>query len=590
MEISKKFLFLSSIVLLLAGCSFSSSKSSSTIASSSSEDSSSEVITSESSIESSIIESSEDSSTSSKEEESSESIETSSSEDSSISEISSIEESSSTSTISDSITSEDSSTEETSKETYDPVTYKFYCVNDFHGAVNYNNKGNYVEYGIANYFGGLKQLKEKDPEHTILLSAGDMWEGSYESNYNYGRLVTDCMNQAGFDAMALGNHEFDWGQQIIEQNALIAEFPMLCCNIREIKNGYLSENHPWKYADLVSGSVILEKGGHKIGIVGAIGSSEITSICSNKVNDIGFLDEETLACAESVKLKNAGAEIVVLALHNDANTVIGSSNYWSCYRNLKKYFDGVFTAHTHTYNNYLTDDGVPLVQSYCNGEAYSYFEITINGEDVLAKNNDVLEASKLENEYTVPFYHTMETYFEDDGVDEKLSSVAGTLEGSSLTTLTVANLGNVAIYEAYKEEYPDLIGSMMNAQRDSLDTGEVTYSDLFKSMPFFNNIVIVKLSGSNIKKEARYSNISGYFPNVESLKSSTYYTVAVIDYLLYHQGTNRIYNYFSDMADGSATILGEYSTYPADLTFDYVKKKGVIYSSDYSVNNPDFKI
>lgn len=87
-----------------------------------------------------------------------------------------------TSSIVTTSTSTSTSSSESIKLDGNEKKFKFYCANDFHGAIleGESNKGH--EAGIKKYFGELKRLKEEDPEHSILLSAGDMWQGSLESN------------------------------------------------------------------------------------------------------------------------------------------------------------------------------------------------------------------------------------------------------------------------------------------------------------------------------------------------------------------------------------------------------------------------
>ena len=55
-------------------------------------------------------------------------------------------------------------------------------------------------------------------ENTILLSSGDMWQGSSESNLTKGLIMTEWMNSLGFVSMTLGNHEFDWGEDAIKDS------------------------------------------------------------------------------------------------------------------------------------------------------------------------------------------------------------------------------------------------------------------------------------------------------------------------------------------------------------------------------------
>src|SRR5690554_2041853 len=84
-----------------------------------------------------------------------------------------------------------------------------YTLNDFHGAIFENKSAG--EIGLSKIGNFLKTVKEKQPNNTVILSAGDMFQGAAVSAMTRGKVVVDIMNYIGFDAMALGNHEFDWG-------------------------------------------------------------------------------------------------------------------------------------------------------------------------------------------------------------------------------------------------------------------------------------------------------------------------------------------------------------------------------------------
>ena len=106
-----------------------------------------------------------------------------------------------------------------------------YAINDFHGSVNEN--GN--ERGILKVGTYLKQKRKQD--NTLVLSSGDMWQGSIESNYNRGELLTYVMNNVGFDCFTLGNHEFDWGVSVIKDNKqLVSYTKFLGANIYNYPN------------------------------------------------------------------------------------------------------------------------------------------------------------------------------------------------------------------------------------------------------------------------------------------------------------------------------------------------------------------
>ena len=192
--------------------------------------------------------------------------------------------------------------------------YEFYCVNDFHGSIVEQMNGNYYESGIAKYFGKLKEYKAKDPEHTIILSAGDMFQGSLESNSNYGRLVIDAMNNVGFDAMTVGNHEFDYGPIRLLENATLMDFPLLGGNVIRYDHG--STGELWNEA--IAPSTIIERGGNKIGIVGMIGYGQTSSITSSFVQDITFESPLKLAQDEALRLREEeDCSLVIYVIHDD---------------------------------------------------------------------------------------------------------------------------------------------------------------------------------------------------------------------------------------------------------------------------------
>ena len=112
-------------------------------------------------------------------------------------------------------------------------TIDIYSVNDFHGAFSYSKDDEQTGFSrIATY---LLNKKEENP-FTVIVSAGDMWQGGIESNKTKGKIVNEAMNIATFDAMTLGNHEFDWGEEVIKENASLAEFPFLGSNLTYSSN------------------------------------------------------------------------------------------------------------------------------------------------------------------------------------------------------------------------------------------------------------------------------------------------------------------------------------------------------------------
>ena len=106
------------------------------------------------------------------------------------------------------------------------VWFDFYAINDLHGKILESDS----QEGIAGLTTYLKNAYNTQ-DNVILLSSGDMWQGSSESNLTNGLIITDWMNELGFVSMTLGNHEFDWGDDAIYENMALAQFPLLAINI-----------------------------------------------------------------------------------------------------------------------------------------------------------------------------------------------------------------------------------------------------------------------------------------------------------------------------------------------------------------------
>lgn len=110
-------------------------------------------------------------------------------------------------------------------------------VNDTHGhIIPYLDKSVDPEQqvGGAEYLAKMiERERAANPDGTILLSAGDMFQGTPVSNLFHGKPVIEIMNYLRYDAMALGNHEFDWGQNVLQSIISSASFPVVSANIFE---------------------------------------------------------------------------------------------------------------------------------------------------------------------------------------------------------------------------------------------------------------------------------------------------------------------------------------------------------------------
>ena len=255
------------------------------------------------------------------------------------------------------------------------VSIDFYAINDLHGKFKDTSSNSGVD-ELTTY---LKNTAFTD-DHTVFLSSGDMWQGSSESNLTNGLIITEWMNELDFVSMTLGNHEYDWGEQMIEENDALAEFPFLAINIFDRNTN--------QRVDYCEPSVIIERDGIQIGIIGAIGDC-YSSISGDKSGDIYFKvgnDLTALVKAESQRLRSLGADYIVYSIHdgygqNEYGEAKVSSTQIASYYDTELsdgYVDLVFEGHTHQRYVLVDEFGVYHLQNGGENKGISHVEIAIN--------------------------------------------------------------------------------------------------------------------------------------------------------------------------------------------------------------------
>ena len=127
------------------------------------------------------------------------------------------------------------------------VYLDLFAVNDLHGKIFDTSDQPGVD-ELTTYLKGYAANG-----NSVVLSSGDMWQGSSESNLIKGNMMTEWMNELNFVSMTLGNHEFDWGEEKISDNLAIADFPFLAINVRKRSTGeiadYFSRRLRWNAAE-----------------------------------------------------------------------------------------------------------------------------------------------------------------------------------------------------------------------------------------------------------------------------------------------------------------------------------------------------
>ncbi len=453
------------------------------------------------------------------------------------------------------------------------VYVDLYAINDLHGKFCTTDTNAGVE-GLTTY---LKNATETD-DHAVLLSSGDMWQGGAESNLTSGLIVTDWMNELDFSAMTLGNHEFDWGEEKIEENAALAEFPILAINVYD-----RATNERVEYC---SPSVVVDLGYVQIGIIGAIGDC-YSSISSDKTEDVYFKvgsELTDLVKNESERLRRIGADYIVYSLHDGygrsaGSTVqIGSSALSSYYDVVlsEGYVDLVFEAHTH--QNYVMVDnhGVYHLQGGGDNRGLSHVEVKINS----ANGNSGVNVA----EYVSSSNYT--SLEEDEVVDNLLEKYSDEISKSNLvvgmndntrSSSEIKQLVAKLYYEIgiaeWGNDYDIVLGGGFMSVRSpySLPMGEVTYGMLNTLLPFDNQIVLCSISGRDLKNKFLETKNDNYYIHLgeygEQIKdqindNDTYYVI--------------VDTYSAFYAPNNLTVVAEHdpSIFARDLVADFIAEGG----------------
>ncbi len=358
-----------------------------------------------------------------------------------------------------------------------------------------------------------------NPDGMILTSSGDMWQGSADSNITRGRLVTAAMNELNFDAMVLGNHEFDWGAETIRTNQALAEFPFLGANIIDKASDEI--------ADFVLPHTMIERQGVKIGIIGTIGANLESSIMPSMIAPFDLRAVDSYIASSATALHEQGAHLTILLNHDG-----------SISDNALNYVDLVFNGHAHAKQMEMRS-GVPILQARDNGKSVAYARLNydIDRDNLTVTDygiDDYIINLNLSEDVAMATIY--QAYYEDE-----IRAIKEEVLGTATSKFERPQLGELAVTEMLKfgESY-GAVAAFHNTGgiRSSVNAGTVTFGDVYKALPFDNDLIVLELTGTQLKQWLNnYAYVAGiddygYFEhNGQAINNATVYTVITISYL-----------------------------------------------------------
>ncbi|MDW1969752.1 bifunctional UDP-sugar hydrolase/5'-nucleotidase UshA [Vibrio sp. 945] len=414
-------------------------------------------------------------------------------------------------------------------ETADSCTkFTVLHTNDNHGRFWHNSDG---EYGMAARHTLIESIRaevEAKGGETILLSGGDINTGVPESDMQDAVPDFVGMNLLGYDAMAVGNHEFDNSLDILDMQTELADFPMLAANIykKDTNERYFD---PYK---------VFTINGLKIAVIGLTTQDTAKLVNPDNVSNIHFEDPQVEIKKVLKEIEeNEKVDLVFATTHmghyedgkngseapgdvklarsleeGQLNAIIGghSQNPVCMEPGTNEYADfkpgddcapdqqkGTWIMQAHEWGKYVGRADF----EYYDGKLHlaNYALIPVN----LLDENDEVIGERIQQDATVKALLLPYQQQGQELLDEKISNTTGKLEGDrNVVRSQQTNLGHLLgeAYRTYKTVNADFGVMNSGGVRDSIQDGDITYRDVLTVQPFGNFVTKATMTGKEVKE------------------------------------------------------------------------------------------
>lgn len=384
--------------------------------------------------------------------------------------------------------------------------------NDSHARVE---EAEFDGMGFAKLSAIVKEKRANDP-NTLLLDAGDTFHGSNFATLVRGESIPQVMNEVGYDAMAAGNHDFDYGYERLLELREIADFPVLSANVKYPDGRLVLEPYVVKTVD-----------GVKLGIFGL--TTPETTFKTHPDNVAGLVFEDPAAVAQEMVaiLKSQDVDAIIAVTHLG----IDSSSTDTSIKVAKEAagIDVIVDGHSHsTLMEGLQGDHDTLIVSA--GEyTKNLGEVTLTfdaANKLIGKRARLLTKEDAANVVPDP---AVVRIIEDvkQGQETVLAEVIGTtaveLDGErEHVRASETNLGNLLADAMLDLSEADAAITNGGGIRSSIGLGEITKGDVITVLPFGNLVVAKRVKGADIRAAlengvSAYPDPKGAFPQVAGM-------------------------------------------------------------------------
>ncbi|PWJ83821.1 5'-nucleotidase [Pseudaminobacter salicylatoxidans] len=414
-------------------------------------------------------------------------------------------------------------------------------INDWHSRIESNNKYESTcsaeEEAKDECIGGAARLvtaiaqerKKLEGENVLLLNGGDNFQGSLFYTTYKGQAEAEFLNQMKFDAMTVGNHEFDDGEDALAPFLDVIKFPVLSANVQASAAA--------KVGDRIKPSVVIEVGGQKIGIIGAV-TTETPEIASPGPN-ITIEDDIKTITAEVEKLKAEGVNKIIALTHvgyprdkemiakiPGVDVVVGGHTH-SLLSNTDPKAEGPYPTMIDNPDGYK----VPVTQAASYSKYLGEFKVVFDDNGVVKEASGdpiYLDAKIKPDEGVLARIKELGAPIEElkaKEVGETTAAIDGSRESCRARECEMGNLISDAVLDRVKGQGVTIAITNGGGVRASIDGGTVTMGEVLTVLPFQNTIATFQISGKDLVAAlengvSQLEEAAGRFAQVAGLKYS----------------------------------------------------------------------
>jgi 2',3'-cyclic-nucleotide 2'-phosphodiesterase (5'-nucleotidase family) len=329
-----------------------------------------------------------------------------------------------------------------------------------------------------------------------------MVQGNTWSNLFEGKPVIEVMNAMRFDAMAVGNHEFDFGKTVLMERIKDANFPVLAANVTGL--------------DALKPYTVKEVDGIRVGIIGVVTEETPTATHPRNVEGLTFMPVSATVERCIAELKNEADIIVVLShLGYNADMALASA---------VKGIDVIVGGHSHTKGvKQITVGSTVIVQAWEHGLVLGVLDLDVESGRVVAAEGRLEEVIPAKTGKDEKVAAIVEKWAEkvSQSMGRVIAEAEVDLDGENVR-VRETNLGNFIADILKKESGADAAIINGGGLRTSIKKGPVTVGNIYSVLPFNNYIVGIRLTGQQIRDTLEYGlsgieSKEGRFPQVAGL-------------------------------------------------------------------------